>query len=148
MFLFFGYYNVFDDKSCFFCYLQWFWLHFTKNTDIQRNETKIRLFNVLHLCGTSCFEHGFCLTPIKNFVIYKTKNLNTTTQNNPENKTKLALLHLLYFCGMSYNFEQVAFTSFNQHFHHSANHETTNQDFFPKVKLFLSKGNLFAIKFV
>ena len=65
---------------------------------------------------------------IKKRFCHLQNKVHTKKTNNPENKTELALLHLLYLRGTSCNSEQVASTSFNKHFHHSAIHEHTNQD--------------------
>ena len=64
----------------FFLLFTMFLIKFLKNIDIQKTETKIWLFNVLHLFGMPLFEHVFCLTPINNFVIYKPKKVNTKKQ--------------------------------------------------------------------
>ena len=79
-FVFFVFYIVFDHKSWFFLLFTMFLIKFLKNVDIQKTETKIWLFNVLHLFGMPLFEHVFCLTPINNFVIYKLKKVNTKKQ--------------------------------------------------------------------
>ena len=85
---------------------------------------------------------------IKKRFCHLQNKVHTKKTNNPENKTELALLHLLYLSGKYCNSEQVASTSFNKHFHHSAIHEHTNQDL--NMKTLTSKSlwlNLHCLMF-